>query len=98
MKLQDSLSESKSVQRTWILRVWKPTDSYLDQTVREKRTLLTRLFLEVESGGVEQSEQLAKGEGAAEPLPETGWRHLAQQPLALGMLGRLNACKTQPSI
>lgn len=94
MKLQDSLSEGKFVQRTWILCACKPTDSSLDQRVREKKTLLTWLFLEVESGGVEQSKQLAKGEGAAEPFPETGWRHLAQQPLALGSLGKLNACKT----
>lgn len=98
MKLRDSLSESESVQRTWILCVWKPTGSYLDQTVREKRTLLTWLFIEVESGGVERSEQLAKGEGAAEPFPETGRRHLAQQPLALETLGRLNAWKLPPNI
>lgn len=98
MKLWDSLSESQSVQRTWILCVRKPTGSYLGPTVREKRTLLARLFLAVESGGVEQCEQLAKGEGAAEPLPETGWRHLAQQPLALGTLGRLHSHKMQLGI
>lgn len=66
------------------------------QTNSKKRTLFPWLFFGVESGRVEQSEQLAKGEGAAESLPCTGWRHLAQQPLAPRPLGRLSPCKTQP--
>lgn len=92
MKLLDSLT----------INIFKEPGSYLCLVLQipiwtnsKKRTLFPWLFFEAESGRVEQKEQLAKGEGAAEPLPSTGWRLLAQQPLAWGS-GETEPCKTQP--
>lgn len=93
MKLQDSLKRSLFKEPGFCVCL------ILQAPIRrnsKKRTLFTWLFFEAESGRVEQSKQLAKGEGAAEPLPSTGWRHLAQQPLALSPLWRMSPRKTQP--
>lgn len=72
------------VQLTWITCAGgNPVDFFLGKAGKKKKRHCSLGRSLSWSRRVEQNKQLAKGEGAAEPLPEKCWRRLVQQPLAL---------------
>lgn len=97
MQLQDCLKVCLC-KELGLYATGNPKDFYLGKKRRGKKKGTADLTAAwVEAGEVGQDSQLAKGEGVAEALAEKCWRHLAQKALALGVVGRLSACLTQPS-